>query len=326
VDNHKELLRYNREKFSGEVEKIEELKPNIAQNFFKIEYDIDKDKVEGPGLYNPKRKYWLVNGKNLIQFNQNYISKNWYAGGTGNFNLVSVQNLTANYKKGRIEFNNFIEWKLSLFTNPNDTLRPIRIGEDMVRSYSDFGVKAVGNWSYSSNIEIKTQLFKNFRENSTSLVSSILSPVIIKMGILGMKYQKTKTYSKDKYKKLMFSADISPLSVLYTYVSNDEVNPARFGIPEGKSYLLDKGSTMTANFTMNFNKFVSFTSRFNYFTNYQKVTIESENTLNMPINRFFSTRIYMYGRFDDNKSVVRDPKLGMLQLSESLSFGFNYNW
>jgi hypothetical protein len=146
------------------------------------------------------------------------------------------------------------------------------------------------------------------------------------MGIFGMKFQKTITYPKDKYKKLIFSADISPLSVQYTYVSDGDVNPARFGIPDGKNHLLDKGSTMTANFTMNFNKYVNFSSRFNYFTNYQKVMIESENTLNMPINRFFSTRIYLYGRFDDNKSVVRDPKLGMLQLSESLSFGFNYKW
>jgi hypothetical protein len=326
IDNHKNLIKYTPDDFKGEVEKITEIEANIFQSLFKVDYDIVKESVEKPGRFTQKRKYWFLNGGNLLQFSQNYISKNWYKGGTGNFNLQSVQNFTANYKKDKIQFNNFFEWKLSLYTASTDTLRSIRIGDDLVRLYSDFGVKAIKNWSYSSNIEIKTQLFRNYKENTTNVVSSALSPIMIKMGVLGMKFQKVKTFPKVKGKKIDFSADISPLSVQYTYVSSSKVDQKRFGIPEDKHSLLDLGSTMTANLAVNFNKFVTFKSRFNYFTNYEKVVIESENELNMPINRYFSTRIYVYARFDDNKSLAKDPALGKLQLNEVLSFGFNYKW
>jgi hypothetical protein len=232
-----------------------------------------------------------------------------------------------NYKKNKVQFNNFIEWKLSFYTNPNDTLRNFRLGEDLIRTYSDFGLKAFNDrWSYSTNLEIKTKLMRNYQENSTEYVSSFFSPLQINMGILGMKYQIEKTSKKDKYKKYSFSADLSPLSVQYTWVADHNVDPGRYGIKKGERYLLDKGSTLNAKLIRNFNRQVTFTSRLKYFTNYEKVIVESENELNLSLNRFFSTRIYLYARFDDAKGIKRDNTFGYLQFNELLSFGFNYKW
>jgi hypothetical protein len=334
INAHKELIsqridlvKYSKDNLPQKVERIEEIKPNIFKQLFEIDYNPDNDSAEKIEIYKPKRIYWERHGSSLLQFSQNYISDNWYKGGIGNLNLLSVQNYTANYKKDKIQFNNFIEWKLSFYTNPNDTVRNFRIGEDLIRSYSDFGVQAFNNkWSYSTNIEIKTQLFKNYKENSQEIISSIFSPVMVNMGILGMKYQLDKSYESNKYKKLSLFADISPFSAQYTYVVNKDVDPKRFGIEEGKKYLLDFGSTINSKIVINFNRQVSFSSRFKFFTDYEKSIMESENELNMAINRYFSTRIYVYARFDDTPNIIKDSKLGYFQVNEVLSFGFNFKW
>lgn len=323
------LVKYGLKDFPDSVEKVEEIKPNIFQSLFSVEPEINTGKtaVDQSTRFIPKRQYWTKNGSHLLQFQQNYISKNWYNGGIGNLNMQSVQTLTFNYKKDKIQFNNFIEWRLRFYTNANDTLRNFRIGEDLIRTYSDFGVRAFNNkWSYSTNVEMKTQLFRNYKENSNVYISSLFSPLQFNVGILGMKYQLEKKYKQNKYKKTVISADLSPLSIQYTLVTDRNIDPKRYGIEEGKKSLLDLGSTINAKFVLQFNRHIIFSSRFKYFTNYDKVIVESENELNMALNRFFSTRIYLYGRFDDTNGLVRDPDLGFVQLTELLSFGFNYTW
>jgi hypothetical protein len=321
-----DLVKYKLSDFPEKLERMEVIQPTFFENLFSIDYSPSLDDI-GELEYRPKRVYWDFNASNLLQFSQNYISDNWYKGGIGNLNLLSVQNCNINYKKDKIQFNNFIEWKLSFFTNPNDTIRDFRIGEDLIRTYSDFGIRAfTDKWSYSTNIEIKTQLLKNYEENTEKLRSSIFSPVMVNMGILGMKYQLKKSYKTNKYKKLDLSTDISPLSVQYTYVNNEEVDPSRFGIEAGKYSLLQLGSTVNAKIVVNFNRQVTFTSRFKFFTDYKKESAESENELNISLNRYFSTRIYCYARFDDTPGIAKEPNLGFWQMNELFSFGFNYKW
>ena len=98
----------------------------------------------------------------------------------------------------------------------------------------------------------------------------------------------------------------------------------KYGLEEGKSSIFDKGSTLVSNLTYDFSKYISWTSRFKYFTNYSKVEAELENTLNMSLSQFFSTRIYLHLRFDDSVPSHEDFKY--LQINEVISFGLNYKW
>ena len=329
IANNTKQIKYTTADFAGKVEKIEEMPSNIFQFLFKVDngFKQHKETDAKPNRFQPKRKYWIYTGNHKIQLSQNYISENWYKGGVRNLNLFNMHNISFNYKKNKFQNNNFAEWKLNLYTNPNDSTRRYRIAEDMIRIYSDFGIQAIHNWFYSSNIEIKTQVFNNFVENSPQLLASAFSPLYINVGILGMKYQIEKKNPKIKDKKINFYTDISPLSIQYITVLNKNVdNPARFGIEAGKRHLLNKGSTVNAKLEIYFNKYVSYTSRFYYFTNYKIMTGESENKLNMPINRYFSTTFYLYLRYDNNKQLVRNPTWGYFQINELLTFGFNYNW
>ena len=326
INNYLKQVKYTSADFSGEVETLEKIPSNVFQHIFKIDYDLGINKANKPDRFRPKRRYWIYSGNHKIQLSQNYISDNWYKGGMNHLNLLNMHNMTFNYSKNKFQNNNTVEWRLNVFTNQNDTIRHYRIGDDVIRTYSNFGIQAAKHWYYSTNIEIKTQLFKNFIENAENPISSTFSPFYINAGLLGMRYQIDKAIPKVRGRKINFNADISPLSISYISVMNKNIDSKRFGIEEGQRHLTSFGSTVNARLVYNFNKSVNFTSRFHYFTNYERVTIESENTLTMPINHYFSTTIYLFVRFDDNSNIIPHEKLGYFQYNELLSFGFNYNW
>jgi len=324
IKNNLAQIKHTVSDFSGKEETLEEIPSKIFQFLFKI--DNDNGTANKPERFYPKRRYWILNGDHKIQLSQNFISGNWYAGGVRNLSLLNTQTLTFQFSKNKFQSNHILEWRLSVYTNPNDTLRAYHIGEDMVRTYSNFGIQAFNNWFYSSNIEIKTQLFNNFDQNSPDVLSAAFSPLYINIGFLGLRYQIEKSYPKVKGKKLRFSTDISPFSIEYIAVSNKNVDPQRFGIEKEKSSLTNMGSKVNVKLDVNFNKNVRLNSRFDYFTNYKKCTAEFENKLDMPINRYFSTTFYFYLRYDDNPQVVKDKTLGYFQLNELLTFGFSYKW
>jgi len=326
IKNNLNQIKYTSATFTDKMEPAEKIRTNLIQFLFTIDENIDFENVAKPERLNAKRRYWTYNGNHKIQLSQNYLSNNWYKGGVKNFNLLNRHDISFNYTKKKFQFNNFAEWKLYLFTNPNDTLRYGSIGEDLIRTYSNFGLQAFKNWYYSSNIEIKTELFKNYKENSIQPITALFSPIYINIGFLGMRYQIEKSFPKVRGKKINFNADISPLSVKYIAVLNKDIDPKRFGIEEGSRHLTHLGSTINTRLVYFFNKYVNFSSRFYYFTNYETITAESENTLNMPINRYFSTSLYLFIRYDDNKNIKSDQTFGFFQINEMISFGFNYSW
>ena len=284
-------------------------------------YSLDRPDVKGTEI---DRVYWIKTGDHSLQFSQNYLSPNWHRGGTSNLNINSNHVIDINYQKDKVRFNNRIEWRLSIYNAPDDSLRNYRIGNDMFRYYGDFGLDAfLKSWSYSTNLEAKTQIFKSHQSNKNELRSAFLSPLYVNAGI-GMKYNLDKRSKTVRNRRVRLSLALSPLSINYRYVGNNEVDRNRYGIPEGDKSLLDKGSTITSNMTYDFTKYITWESRFKYFTNYSKVEAELENTLTMSLTQMFSTRLYLNLRFDDSVPSHEDYKY--LQINEVLSFGLNYKW
>jgi len=270
------------------------------------------------------RKYWVRSGEHSFQFAQNYFSDNWHKGGTNNLNFNSFHVFRVNYQKEKVKFNNTLEWRLSVFNAPDDSLRKYRIGNDLIRYYGDFGVDAfLKGWSYSMNVEAKSQLFKAYPTNSNDLLSAFLAPLYVNAGV-GLKFNLDKRSEKVRHRRLRWDLSIAPISVNYKYAGNESVDVKRFGIPEGKRSVLDIGSTITSILKYDFTRFVTWDSRLTYFTSYEKVVSEFENSLNMALSNEFSTRIYLNVRYDDD--VPADPDFKYWQINQTLSFGLNYKW
>jgi hypothetical protein len=282
--------------------------------------------LEAPGveLTTINRKYWVRSGEHSFQFAQNYFSDNWHKGGTNNLNFNSYHVLRANYKKDKVRFNNTLEWRLSVFNAPDDSLREYRIGNDLIRYYGDFGLDAFAKgWSYSMNMEAKSQLFNSYPTNSNQLRSALLSPLYVNAGV-GLKFNLDKKSEKVLGRRVRWDLALAPISLNFKYVSNDSVDVVRFGIPENKKYNLDMGTTVTSILKYDITRYITWDSRLTYFTSYDKVEAEFENSLNMALSNAFSTRIYLNVRFDDG--VPPHPDLKYLQYNQTLSFGLNYKW
>ena len=318
IVNYPKMIRYNLDNLP-EVPKQYMIENDPVKHILSIKEKplVIKNDV---GKENIKLKRWIVNFQSSVQFSQVYVSENWYQGGTSNVNLLSDQQFSVKYndpKEQRILFENLIQWRLNINSAPEDTLRSIRISEDLFQINSKFGLKAYNNWYYTATLNFKTQFFTSYTANTNDKSASFLSPAELNLG-LGMSYQ----YKNDK-KQFETSVSLSPLSYNLQFVIDDDMNPSNFGIKSGKS-MSQYGSSFEGRIKWEFYHNMVWTCRIFYFTNYEHVQGDWENTFDFILNRFFSTRLFVHLRYDDALALNKD--LGHFQLKELLSFGFNYKF
>ena len=168
------------------------------------------ENVESAKAEAVKVKKWIHSFNASVQLSQAYLSDNWYQGGENNVNVIGnfVWNVKLNenvYKK--LLFENTVQYKVSVNSAPQDSLRGYSISQDLFQINTKFGYKAIEKWYYSATMRFKTQLFNNYKANTNTMKASFLSPAELNLG-LGMTYS---TKSKDK--TLAFDMSLSPLSI-----------------------------------------------------------------------------------------------------------------
>ncbi len=269
-----------------------------------------------------KVRNWIHTFNAAIQFSQAYLSENWYQGGENNVNVLGdfswTLKLNPNVYKNLL-FENTAQYKVSINSAPQDTLRGYSISQDVFQINSKFGYKAIKNWYYSTTMRFKTQLFNNYKANTKTMKASFLTPGELNFGI-GMTYN-----NKNKDKTASIDLSLSPLSVDMSICKNNtKVDPTSFGIDEGKHFKTEFGSNVEAKMSWKICHEVTWSSRLFAFTNYDHVQGDWENTFDFTINKYLSTRLYAHLRFDN--SVSKDPDWKYWQFNEILSFGFSYKF
>lgn len=331
--NHPSYIQYSQRDLPEELVQATAIKKNIYENLqLRVESEADFSDVT-PTKFIPERRYWKSGFESAIQFSQNYISPNWHKGGSSNLNLLTTNILAYNYAKDKVKISNLVEYKTSVYTAPKDTKRSYKIGDEVLRLYNDVGYLAFNKWSYTFSTEIKSQILKNYKENTDTKQAAFLAPVTTTFGV-GMKYALDKQFKSNKYKKLGIAVNLAPLTLKHMYsILKDpkEIDLDRHGFKMDtvtnmyKNSFAEFGSSIDAQLKFSFNRNVSWESRLNYFTSYKNVKMEYQNTLTMAISRFFSTRIYIHIRYDDSVKKNEDFN-SYFQINELLSFGFNYKW
>lgn len=269
---------------------------------------------------NTRKIHWLHTFNASAQFSQAYVSSNWYQGGNNNLALRmgAVWNVQLNqvYHPNLLFQSNLSYW-LGLNSTPQDEVHSYSISEDVLQWNLNAGVKAFKKkWYYSLTAQFKTQLFRNYVNNSNTRKASFLSPGDFNVG-LGMSYS-TKT------KKLQLTTSIAPFSYnLKTCISN-KINHTQFNIPQDAYSHSEIGSSAEINMKWQIMWNITYSTRLFLFSNYKYFLADWENTFNFEINKFLSSQIYIHGRFDS--STATNTKWKHFMLREVLSFGLSYTF
>ena len=315
----------------------------VTDNSFRELLKADDVELQAPSVSvkKIKQKLWNIKFKNELDISQTSYTDNWDSQGSSTTQLTSIQRIDAIYRKNKIEFTNWTEWKLAIqYWSLTDEEKENKkssliLNEDYIRSYNKIGLDAfIKRWAYILSVDFKTPLFvKKDKDNKEKKIASILSPLTMNIG-LGAGYKLQWNSKKNKSRNLDMSIDAQPFSLEMKYVSSDEVwNNNNNGVVyvderEGdrRYSKFEFGYKVKVIIDYKINSYISFYSRNDLFSNYHKQIIESENTFNFTLNKYLATKLYFYGKFNDSDRTKKDDKLNYFSYTNSIRFGLSFNW
>ncbi len=265
-----------------------------------------------------KPNFWQLTGDYYLQFLQNYISENWYKGGESNYSMVASAILQAIYNnKQGVKWEHKLELKLGFQTSQADTIHPLKTSEDLIRYTGKFGLQASKRWYYTLQLIAGTQFMKGYKNNDKTIYSMFLAPLSTNLS-LGMDYN-MQLFSD----RLKGTIHIAPLAYNMKYVRRTDLSE-RYGIKRNEHALHDLGSEFTADLSWKFSDMIKWRTRLYGYTTYKRAEFEWENTLTFQLNKFISTNIFLYPRFDDSRK--RSLRYGYWEFKEYASIGFSYSF
>ncbi len=262
--------------------------------------------------YSPWRKEATV----MLQLTQNYVSKNWYAGGNSNFAILGIAKGSYIYdNKKNVVWENSAEWRMGFNTVEGDSLRKVNTNEDVFKVYSKLGIKAWGKFSYSASVDFQTHFFNTWKENTEDIKTGPMTPIRLNIA-LGLDYKPIDG----------LSIVLSPVNYKMVY-ANDTVNVPQttFGIEEGKNTLNEIGSSLRVEWKWKPVREIALDAKFYCYTNYKRVELDLEIACDFIINRYFSARLMLHPRYD-NTVILPDDERAKIQFKELLSIGFAHKF
>ena len=270
------------------------------------------------GIVAKRPNFWTVKGEYYLQFLQNYVSANWYKGGESNYSALASITLEANYNnKQKVKWDNKLELKLGFLTSKSDSLHSLKTSEDLIRYTGKLGLQASKRWYYTLQLLASTQFYKGYKSNDPMVYSAFAAPLTVNLSF-GMDYA-VELWEK----RLTGNIHIAPVAYNFKYVRMLPLS-TRYGLDEGKHTLHDIGSQFTIDLNWNITNNITWKTRLYGFTTYRKAELEWENTFILRFNRFISTNVFIYPRFDDG--IARDKSHGYWQMKEFVSLGLNYSF
>lgn len=321
--NRPELVQYTSSgfrKYQKPKKETDEVKPQrleLAKQVKQESEKIDDIPTEPIEMVVTRPDFWTFSGDYYLQFLQNYVSDNWYKSGSNSYSMLGTVTLQYNYNnKQRVKWDNKLELRLGLQTTEADTLNKFKTSDDLIRYTSRLGLQAYNKWYYTLQVIAQTQFARGLKNNDNYVYSDFLSPFNLNVSA-GMDYS-----VQTKNKKLIGTIHVAPLAFNFKYVDRRYL-ASSFGIQNGHRTLEDFGSQYTIDLTWSPVSNFKWKTRLYGYTTYHKYEMEWENTLTFQFNKYISTCLYLYPRFDDSTS--RDDDNGYFQFKEYFSFGFSYS-
>lgn len=294
----------------------------------KVVEDVPDVVVEAAEPEVKRPNFWTFKGNGKLQFTQNYYSKNWYQGGENYYSMISMITLDANFNNQRkVQLDNRFEAQLG-FQTSESSVPKFRPNSNLLRFTSNLGIKAIGNWNYSAQLQLQSQPYRGYQGATRNIISDFLSPLYVRSSI-GMDYN-------IKKKRFTGKLHLAPLSYVITYVHVDS-RVKRYGISEGHHSKHEWGPNIDFTYDWAITKDIKWHSRLYWFSNFKLTRIENEHTFSFSINKYLSATVFLYPRFEDTKyynlklnedgSRTEDSaRRTHWMFKEFLSLGLNYDF
>lgn len=261
------------------------------------------------------RSPWRREATIMAQITQNYVTDNWYQGGSSSFAGLGIAKGQVSYIRERFTWENTGEWRIGGSTVSADSLHKVNTTDDLFRIYSKANLRIISKLFTSLSAELETRLLPTYKSNSMELKSAPFSPFRFNAAF-GIDYKPVKG----------LSISVSPVSYKVIHIMDTvRVNPQDFGLDEHQRTQHNIGSSMRVEYVWKPVREVNIESKFYLYTNYQNVEVDLEVNCDFIINRFLSARLMLHPRYDSTVIKEGDTKAKM-QFRELLSIGFSHRF
>lgn len=278
---------------------------------------LERDKLEASRALHQNLSPWRTEANLSLQLTQNYATENWHQGAANAFSMLWSAKAFANYKKNNISWENNAEWRMGVSTVSEDTLRKMNTTDDIFLIYSKLGYQVHDKWYVALFTDFRTNLFPNYKKNSTRLNTTFMTPIRYTVGI-GVDYKPLEG----------LSVNLSPATYKLVYANLADatrVDVAEYGIEEGKKMLNEIGSSLRVEWKWKPLREIELETRFYFFTNYKQIETELEIDVDFIINRYLSAKLILHPRYDGTIEEVTNQK-SKLQFKELISVGFAHTF
>ena len=277
--------------------------------------DAEEDRNDVLRAIRNMRSPWRREATLMLQISQNYVTANWYQGGSSSFAGLGIAKGQISYISERFTWENFGEWRIGASTVSADSLHKINTTDDMFRIYSKANLRIVPKLFTSVSAEIETRLLPTYQANSNMLKSAPFSPFRFNAAF-GIDYKPVKN----------LSISVSPVSYKMIHIMDTaRVLPTDYGLEAGQRTQHNIGSSVRIEYTWKPVREVALESKFYFYTNYHDVELDLEVNCDFIITRFMSARLILHPRYDTSVIMQGDTH-AKIQFRELLSIGFAHKF
>ena len=277
--------------------------------------DAEEDRNDVLRAIRNMRSPWRREATLMLQISQNYVTANWYQGGSSSFAGLGIAKGQISYISERFTWENFGEWRIGASTVSADSLHKVNTTDDMFRIYSKANLRIVPKLFTSVSAEIETRLLPTYQANSNMLKSAPFSPFRFNAAF-GIDYKPVKN----------LSISVSPVSYKMIHIMDTaRVLPTDYGLEAGQRTQHNIGSSVRIEYTWKPVREVALESKFYFYTNYQDVELDLEVNCDFIITRFMSARLILHPRYDTSVIMQGDTH-AKIQFRELLSIGFAHKF
>jgi len=227
-----------------------------------------------------------------------------------------LRSLFAFYKKQKHSWDNTFDFNIGYV---NTTSLGSRKNDDRFDLLSKYGYALNPKLNLSGLFNLRSQLFKGYTypDNIKTFSSAFMAPGYV-VTSLGLDYKPNKN----------LSIFLSPVTARWVIVRDTALsNKGLYGVTPGKKSNLEFGAFATINYLKELNKFITYKSRLDLFSNYrnkpQNIDLFMSNILNAKLGKVLSVSWSLDFIYDDDVRLFGENQQSpALQIKSLVGLGF----